>query len=231
MSETAIRKGRTHNAKGAREAILNAAEKAFSERGFNGARIDDIAAAAGYNKGLIFRYFGDKLRLYLEVIQQVDVATRGMQTRVVAALMEEENFHNPERVASLLKALIGEIFDYYLQNPRVMHILQWEMAEGWQNYSQIAEQIDATDNEKIKPLMAQLQKAGLLRSTFDPLAQIIMATFQPILVLALIPIIPMFFASGQRSVPDMARARDFVIEFVAGGLLTCPSNIHSQSHE
>lgn len=220
MTATKSRQGRTHNAEGAREAILTAAEKIFSEHGFDGARIDDIAAAAGYNKGLIFRYYGDKLRLYLEVIRRVDAATRGIQTKVVAALMEADALQSPERVAAMLKALIGEIFDYYLQNPRVMRIFQWEMAEDWQNYRQIAAQIDPADNEMLKPLMAQIQQAGLLRSAFDPLAQIVMATFQPMLVLGLLNISPIFFASGERSAPGgVERAREFAMEFVTGGLL------------
>ncbi len=38
------RRGRAHDAEGAREAILNAAEAVFAEHGFDGARIDAIAA-------------------------------------------------------------------------------------------------------------------------------------------------------------------------------------------
>ena len=64
------RRGRVHDAEGARRAILNAAEEVFAQHGFDGARIDAIAAAAGYNKSLIFQYFGDKLNLYAEVIKR-----------------------------------------------------------------------------------------------------------------------------------------------------------------
>jgi len=223
MTEAEIKRGRPHNAEGAREAILNAAEKVFSEHGFAGARIDDIAAAAGYNKGLIFRYFGDKLRLYLEVIRRVDAATRGMEAQVIAYLMEEDILHDPQRVAALVKTFIGEVFDYYLENPGVMRILQWEMAEGWQNYRQIAQQIDDADFERMKPLLARLQKAGLLRSEFDPQAQIITAIFQPILFLGLLSFYPIFSAAG-----DMQTAREFMIEFVAGGLLAGPADTDSE---
>ena len=37
------RRGRMHDAEGAREAILNAGEEVFAEHGFDGARIDAIA--------------------------------------------------------------------------------------------------------------------------------------------------------------------------------------------
>src|SRR5579883_2677374 len=73
MSEPgSSRRGRTHDAEGAKEAILNAAEEVFAEHGFDGARIDAIAAKAGYNKSLIFQYFGDKLNLYAEITKRAD---------------------------------------------------------------------------------------------------------------------------------------------------------------
>ena len=46
MSEPEPRRGRAHDAEGAREAILNAAEAVFAEHGFDGARIDVIAKAS-----------------------------------------------------------------------------------------------------------------------------------------------------------------------------------------
>src|SRR5258708_3118266 len=68
--EPGSRRGRIHDAKGAREAILNAAEMVFAEHGFDGARIDAIAEESGYNKSLLFQYFGDKLGLYAEGIKR-----------------------------------------------------------------------------------------------------------------------------------------------------------------
>lgn len=232
MAKVEIKRGRTHNAEKAREAILDAAEQVFSERGFAGARIDDIAEASGYNKGLMFRYFGDKLSLYLEIIRRVDADTREIQVRVVASLMDEDILHDPQRVTGLVKKFIGEVFDYYVKHPRVMRILQWEMAEGWQNYSRIAPEIDDVDFEKMKPLLAQLREANLLRSGFNPLAQIITAIFQPILFLGLLPFYPILSAKGERLMAgDMQPAREFVIEFVTGGLLADPADTNSETQK
>ena len=64
MQRTLQRTGRERDAEAAREAILNAAQEIFARDGFSGARVDDIAHTAGYNKALIFHYFGDKLGLY-----------------------------------------------------------------------------------------------------------------------------------------------------------------------
>src|SRR2546426_766171 len=70
MSDPELRRGRTHDAEGAREAILTAAEAVFAEHGFDGARIDAIAKSSGYNSSLLFHYFGDKLGLYAEVVKR-----------------------------------------------------------------------------------------------------------------------------------------------------------------
>src|SRR5207302_2786459 len=90
MAEPAPRRGRTHDAEGAREAILNAAEEIFAEHGFDGARIDAIAAASGYNKSLIFHYFGDKLGLYREIVLHVREQFQGWFARVLAPLVDND---------------------------------------------------------------------------------------------------------------------------------------------
>src|SRR5216683_5520936 len=91
MSEPEPRRGRAHDAKGAREAILNAAEAVFSEHGFDGARIDAIAAESGYNKSLLFQYFGDKLNLYAEVVKRADREMNELTASVLGPLLEDES--------------------------------------------------------------------------------------------------------------------------------------------
>ena len=45
-------------------AILQAAVLEFSENGFNGTRMEHVAARAGCNKSLVYRYFGSKDGLF-----------------------------------------------------------------------------------------------------------------------------------------------------------------------
>jgi AcrR family transcriptional regulator len=54
-----------------KEKILDAAEAEFAHRGFEGARIDTIAQAAGVNKALIYYYFKNKRALLEELIQRL----------------------------------------------------------------------------------------------------------------------------------------------------------------
>src|SRR6266567_6612346 len=84
------KRGRAHDAEGTREAILDAAEEVFAEHGFDGARIDAIAAAADYNKSLIFHYFGDKLGLYREIVLRMREQFQGWFARVLAPLVDND---------------------------------------------------------------------------------------------------------------------------------------------
>jgi len=51
-----------------RELILEAAGELFAERGYAGARLEDIAARAGITKQLLYRHFTDKGALYLALL-------------------------------------------------------------------------------------------------------------------------------------------------------------------
>jgi AcrR family transcriptional regulator len=50
-----------------RSLLLDAAEEVFAEKGFMAASLDDIAHAAGYTKGAIYKHFATKEELFLAV--------------------------------------------------------------------------------------------------------------------------------------------------------------------
>ena len=53
-----------------RQLILEAAGRLFSERGHDGTRLDDVAAAAGVTKPVVYRHFEDKTALYLALLER-----------------------------------------------------------------------------------------------------------------------------------------------------------------
>jgi AcrR family transcriptional regulator len=50
-----------------RALLIDAAEDVFAEKGFTAATLDDIARAAGYTKGAIYKHFTTKEELFLAV--------------------------------------------------------------------------------------------------------------------------------------------------------------------
>ncbi len=64
-----------------RASILAAALEVFGERGYEHVRSDDVAAAAGVSKALVYEHFRSKEHLYLELLDKVagDALTRVLE--------------------------------------------------------------------------------------------------------------------------------------------------------
>src|SRR5579875_1192267 len=65
-----------------RAQILQTAEQVFAQRGYQGTSLEDIAAAAGVTRPLIYNYFADKDELYLECLH---AARAELETAMIAA--------------------------------------------------------------------------------------------------------------------------------------------------
>jgi len=52
-----------------REYLLQAAARVFAERGFHGASLDEVAAAAGFTKGAVYSNFKNKEDLFLALLE------------------------------------------------------------------------------------------------------------------------------------------------------------------
>ncbi|NED92760.1 helix-turn-helix transcriptional regulator [Streptomyces sp. SID11233] len=59
---------RRRDARATRRRLLEAARDLFAERGYEGTTVRSIAALAGVNQALLFRYFGSKRGLLTEVV-------------------------------------------------------------------------------------------------------------------------------------------------------------------
>ncbi len=222
MSDPEPRRGRAHDAEGAREAILNAAEAVFAEHGFDGARIDVIAKASGYNSSLLFHYFGDKLGLYVEVVKRADREMTELQVRVLAPLLEDETIvSNVHAFKALLEIIVTALFDYLIAHPRFMRMLLWEQAEGWQTFSRTVSQFDTEDADQFEALFRKARSAGLLRSDFVPLIQLSMVLQICLTYLTFIPLYQMVLLPGEDlfSAAALARAREYLVAFVVHGMM------------
>ena len=50
--------------------MVAAAERLFSERGYHGVSMDEIAAASGISKPMLYEYFGSKEKLFLACVER-----------------------------------------------------------------------------------------------------------------------------------------------------------------
>jgi AcrR family transcriptional regulator len=79
-----------------RERLLRAAADVFAERGYDGTRVADIAAAAGVSNGALYAHFGSKAELLVDALR-----THGR--RLLADMLAAE----PDRPITELLLAIG----------------------------------------------------------------------------------------------------------------------------
>ena len=70
------------------EQTLGAAHALFAERGYAAVTMDEIAAAVGVTKPLLYNYFGNKERLYIACMERAGDA---LIATIAAAVRETEN--------------------------------------------------------------------------------------------------------------------------------------------
>ena len=100
-----------------RSKILTAAEEEFCDKGFFGARIDEIAERAGVNKRMIYEHFGNKDGLYESVL--ISVYER------IAEYERSLMIDDLEPVLAL-KHIINKYFSFLEANPSFVRMLMWE---------------------------------------------------------------------------------------------------------
>src|SRR6185295_17210301 len=101
----AARKRRVATPEARRTAILAAALEEFSARGYEGARLEDVAKRASIAKGTIYLYFADKEALFQDLV-------RSMVNPILGMLQQTREIDLPARtlVELLIETFLREIY-------------------------------------------------------------------------------------------------------------------------
>jgi AcrR family transcriptional regulator len=92
-----------------RRAIELAAGRAFAEDGYAAARLEDIAAAAGVTKPVVYRHFGSKKGLYLALLDRHRSDLGGF-------MPSPGDLAEAADAGALLRAVIDHWLDYVREN-------------------------------------------------------------------------------------------------------------------
>jgi TetR/AcrR family transcriptional regulator len=140
-----------------RRALLSAGRAVFARKGLAGARVAEIAAAAGLNKQLVYHYFGSKEQLYQAVLESVYADIRA----------REQNLSLGDLVPTqALATLVGFSFDYLSENPDFIALLNDENGYGGLHLRR-SEALGAMHSPLIK-LIARTLRAGVAQGCFRP---------------------------------------------------------------
>jgi AcrR family transcriptional regulator len=103
-----------------RASLLDAGARVFAERGFDAARIEEIAQAAGVSKALIYEHFPSKRDLYAEIVKNGTDAALGRVAEAAAPGLAG---------VELLEAALGAFLDFVAERPYVWRVITQDVTD------------------------------------------------------------------------------------------------------
>jgi AcrR family transcriptional regulator len=145
-----------------RRHILDVAAKAFADKGYAGASLNDLIREAGVTKGGFYFHFSSKERLALDVLRYKQEQWAG---RVVAATMRHTTAFDQ------MQAMVKALTDLHEQDPSSPAIgrLCMELAENPNLIPQLSPQFEVWV-DMTSSLFAKAQEEGTVRTDLDPRA-------------------------------------------------------------
>ena len=108
---------RQRDAERTRAEILDVATSEFADRGYAGARVDEIAAKTSTTKRMIYYYFGGKEQLYVAVLERAYKRIRGLEQQ-----LDVEHLDPVQAV----RELAGLTFDHHEAHPEFIRLVSIE---------------------------------------------------------------------------------------------------------
>ena len=140
-------------------AIFEAAADEFSERGFEAAGVDRIAARAGVNKAMLYYHFGNKRALYVEVVRDM---LRAVAAR--ARAIADGPGTAPQKLDTWIATIVGEA----AARPWFPPIMLRELASGAPRFDPDTFALMNGVFGAVRDIIGQGQREGVFRDA-DPL--------------------------------------------------------------
>lgn len=141
--------------------ILEVATVEFGEKGLDGARIDEIAAATKTSKRMIYYYFGSKEGLYRAVLEDIYRRMRAIESSLHLSDLSP---------VEALRKLVGFTFDHHHHNENFIRLV---MSENMQRGAYLSQSKSIQDLNV--PAIAAIQElydrgvaCGVFRAGLDP---------------------------------------------------------------
>ncbi|MFC7347048.1 TetR/AcrR family transcriptional regulator [Chryseobacterium zhengzhouense] len=124
-----------------KQKLLNAVGKILKTKGYSGLMVSKIAAVAGFDKKLIYEYFGSTDKLIDEYIKSQDYWSR-------FELAADADFSDGGK--ELSKMAIVTQFENLKKNKELQKILVWEMSESRPILKKLLDQREEVGEELFK---------------------------------------------------------------------------------
>jgi TetR/AcrR family transcriptional regulator len=151
-----------HSSANTLERILTTARDAFAEHGFDGARLDGIAKAAGVTKQLVYHYFKTKEELYGVVLDRV--------SEEVLAMIDDPAYDSlpPD---GAVRTLIGRIVQAYAERPYIVGMTVDQDLHKGEHISRRSKYMPTVRTfvaDRVAPMLERGAEQGIFRPGLDP---------------------------------------------------------------
>jgi TetR/AcrR family transcriptional regulator len=143
-----------------RSRILDAAEKLFAARGFDGVTIKEIGVEAQQNAALLYYYFDSKETLFREVL------TRGVSQLIEDANRRIDASHHPDDIVSGVVAAQAAMVARHASLPRLL--MRTMLATHGPELIPAARQLSEQIFTRLRDAIIAGQRLGHYRSDLDP---------------------------------------------------------------
>jgi AcrR family transcriptional regulator len=143
-----------------RARLVRAAKEVFEEKGFQEARVSDIAQRAGVAKGLVYYYFETKQAIFREVAAEVDREL----AHAIDVMLDPSSGTTP---AERLRTAIRVHLETYRTDARMMKVIE-EGARYDRVVNEARDALHRMETERLTRAVRQLQLRGLADPRLDP---------------------------------------------------------------
>ncbi len=157
----AVGVAKKRNPEKTRQKIHEAALAEFTDHGYGGARVDNIAERAGVNKRMLYHYFGSKEGLFLFVLEQAYDKIRSNEEK-----LKLENLSPKEAIQELVNFTVN----YFIKHPEFIRLLNNEnlyQAEHIKRSKKIR-RIHSPFVQLISDVLRRGEQQGVFRKDVDP---------------------------------------------------------------
>jgi AcrR family transcriptional regulator len=153
---------RLRDAERTRADILAVATSEFADRGYAGARINEIADKTSTTKRMIYYYFGGKEQLYIAVLEQAYSRIRGLEQQV-----DVEHLDPVEAI----RELAGLTFDHHESHPDFIRLVSIENIHRARHIarSTVLSNLANPALDVLDAILSRGRAAGLFRDDVDAL--------------------------------------------------------------
>lgn len=141
-----------------KDRLVHTAERLFVEKGYDLARVDEIAAQAQVNKRMLYAYFTDKEGLYIAILET-------NFSRMLECLEEASRQQGDPRADA--ERVIRAYFQFLAANPSFVRLVAWESLRYGRNAGRVLSRTYRASLEKLFAVFQRGVDQGVFHADLD----------------------------------------------------------------